>query len=163
MSELFLELPSANDYPDYYDVIKDPISLNNIQDKIHTMHYTTPEDFDADMIKVFKNALMYNQRGTWVYEDAMKLRRVYKKKMLDLFGLNFYTLLNSDPHYHSMKDAEPPTSPKRKRRKKKKRKRRTEENHVEDGVEINENENKNKNKLDREARMKARSEKRHKI
>lgn len=54
---LFLELPSRELYPDYYVIIKRPISFSEMRKK----SYKTPESFKNDFLLMCRNAQNYNQ------------------------------------------------------------------------------------------------------
>ncbi|EGG16279.1 SNF2-related domain-containing protein [Cavenderia fasciculata] len=69
VSELFWDLPSRSDYPDYFKVIKNPISMNEISQG----SYKTPELFVSDWKLMFNNALTYNDPDSQVYRDAITL------------------------------------------------------------------------------------------
>ena len=71
-AELFAELPSPADYPDYYDLIASPISLA----EIHSKAYSSLEELLADISLMASNAMTYNLEGSLVYEDAMQIRLV---------------------------------------------------------------------------------------
>ena len=45
LSEIFMELPKEEVYPDYYDVIKNPISLSMIKERVSNMEYKTPAEY----------------------------------------------------------------------------------------------------------------------
>jgi hypothetical protein len=38
LAELFVKLPSARDYPDYYEVVAEPIDLKSIRVPCHRRH-----------------------------------------------------------------------------------------------------------------------------
>ncbi|CAL8103664.1 unnamed protein product [Calicophoron daubneyi] len=46
--------------PDYYQVIKNPMDLGSIRDKIDAHQYTCAEDFMKDVEQIYYNALEYN-------------------------------------------------------------------------------------------------------
>ena len=69
-AELFAELPSPTDYPDYYDLITSPISLA----EVHSKSYSCLEEMLADISLMTDNAMKYNLEGSLVYEDAMQIR-----------------------------------------------------------------------------------------
>lgn len=71
---IFLELPSKKQYPDYYKVIKHPISLSEIQKSIDGGTYKSFADLKKDLYQMLKNARTYNQEGSLVYEDANVLQ-----------------------------------------------------------------------------------------
>lgn len=75
---IFMELPSAEEYPDYYTVIKNPISLAEIWDKIENDQYTKLSEMKADLNLMLDNARKYNQEGSLVYEDATVLQYVVR-------------------------------------------------------------------------------------
>ncbi|XP_078063854.1 histone-lysine N-methyltransferase ASH1L-like, partial [Mustelus asterias] len=62
---------------DYYEKITDPIDLSSIEKQILTGHYKTVEAFDADMLKVFRNAEKYYGRKSPIGRDVCRLRKVY--------------------------------------------------------------------------------------
>ncbi|KAF9958085.1 hypothetical protein BGZ70_009312 [Mortierella alpina] len=79
MAELFMELPSEEDYPDYYEEIKNPIAIDNIEDKINREAYQTLEAFEKDVNLMFENAKLYNAEGSDVYLDAEELQHLFWK------------------------------------------------------------------------------------
>ena len=44
---------------DYYEKISDPLDLSTIEKQILIGYYKTVEAFDADMLKVFRNAEVF--------------------------------------------------------------------------------------------------------
>ncbi|GCB65553.1 hypothetical protein scyTo_0011887, partial [Scyliorhinus torazame] len=72
-----LNLPSRKKKSDYYEKITDPIDLASIEKQILTGHYKTVEAFDADMLKVFRNAEKYYGRKSPIGRDVCRLRKVY--------------------------------------------------------------------------------------
>ena len=75
---MFLELPSREDLPDYYDVIENPVDLNTIYSRIESRHYCNWEQFERDVCLVFSNAKRYNMEGSRVYRDAQALEQVFQ-------------------------------------------------------------------------------------
>ncbi|KAI8602877.1 hypothetical protein EDD21DRAFT_303076 [Dissophora ornata] len=74
MAELFLELPSREEYPDYYDEIARPIALDTIKKNINNGVYRTLDSFEDDFELMFENAKQYNAEGSDVYLDAEELQ-----------------------------------------------------------------------------------------
>ncbi|KAG2023767.1 SNF2-family ATP dependent chromatin remodeling factor snf21 [Coprinopsis cinerea AmutBmut pab1-1] len=77
--ELFRELPDRRDYPDYYQLISQPISLAQIRKRYTGIHYKSVQQFKNDFLLMFNNARTYNQEGSWVYVDADEMEKVFKK------------------------------------------------------------------------------------
>lgn len=78
-ASLFLELPSKKVYPDYYKIIKHPISIAEIQRKVDSAGYNSWEEFKADWSLMFANARTYNGAGSFVVKDAEAMRKAVSK------------------------------------------------------------------------------------
>lgn len=79
--------PIAEGVPDYLTVIKEPMDLSTMQGKLTKKEYATAEEFDADMQKMFSNALLYNKPGTFVNKVAEELKAYYERISLDKNGI----------------------------------------------------------------------------
>ncbi|KAI8076515.1 SNF2 family N-terminal domain-containing protein [Gilbertella persicaria] len=73
-SELFMDLVSKRDYPLYYTMIKTPISMNIIKKRINSTYYRTIAHFRDDFHLMFNNARIFNEEGSFVYEDANEMQ-----------------------------------------------------------------------------------------
>lgn len=78
--------PVAEGVPDYPSVVKEPMDLSTMQRKLLNKEYASFEDFDADMNKMFNNALLYNKPGTFVNKIAEELKAYYDKISTDKSG-----------------------------------------------------------------------------
>lgn len=72
-----LNLPPKKKNADYYEKISDPLDLSTIEKQILTGYYKTVEAFDADMLKVFRNAEKYYGRKSPIGRDVCRLRKAY--------------------------------------------------------------------------------------
>jgi len=81
---VFLEVPSRKDYPDYYDIITEPIDMNMIEQRIKTNQYKSEEELMADCKLMFSNCRLYNEEGSGIYEDANILERVLLAKAKEI-------------------------------------------------------------------------------
>ena len=79
LSYPFMELPSDKDYPDYYEVIKTPIDLKTIRQRVKSRSYEAVSDLMADLELIFTNAQTYNQEGSIIFQDAVTLLKVARK------------------------------------------------------------------------------------
>jgi len=78
--EMFMERPSKKLYPDYYAVIKDPMDMKTINERIKADMYKTVEDFMQDVRLMFNNCRQYNEEGSEIVKDANTLeKRLYMK------------------------------------------------------------------------------------
>ena len=72
--EIFIELPSREDYPDYYEIIQDPLDMNIIRERIEQDRYDTPGDCLVDFVLMFDNAHTYNEEGSVIFNYATLLK-----------------------------------------------------------------------------------------
>lgn len=86
LSEPFLRLPSRRAYPDYYEVIKQPIALSKIRSQIKTGQYETLDELEKDLDLCFKNAQTYNEPNSMLYKDAQRMREHMKKKKVEIIN-----------------------------------------------------------------------------
>uniref|UniRef100_A0A0B7AIS6 Protein polybromo-1 n=1 Tax=Arion vulgaris TaxID=1028688 RepID=A0A0B7AIS6_9EUPU len=86
LSSPFIKLPNKTDYPDYYEVIKRPIDMQRILQKMMSGQYDSVEDMVADFVQMFDNACKYNEPESVIYKDALTLQRVCFQKKLDLMS-----------------------------------------------------------------------------
>ena len=73
---VFLEPVSKEDYPEYYEMVKSPMSLRECRDKATGRKCKEYSTFVNDMSRVFNNALQFNVEGSPIYEDAKALKAV---------------------------------------------------------------------------------------
>ncbi|KAF2114895.1 SNF2 family N-terminal domain-containing protein [Lophiotrema nucula] len=66
----FIELPDRFDYPDYYQIIKNPICMNQIKKKINKKEYQTLKQFMQDIRNLCNNCRTYNEDTSLLYHDA---------------------------------------------------------------------------------------------
>ncbi|KAK7743347.1 histone acetyltransferase [Diatrype stigma] len=71
----FLNPVSKDDVADYYDVIKEPMDLSTMEQKLEADQYQTPEDFVKDARLIFDNCRKYNNETTPYAKSANKLEK----------------------------------------------------------------------------------------
>ncbi|CAB4430154.1 unnamed protein product [Rhizophagus irregularis] len=79
IAKLFMSLPDKKMYPDYYEEIKNPISLDVIKQKIDDGEYLNEEAFEADLELMCENAKKYNVEGSQIHNDAIILQKLARK------------------------------------------------------------------------------------
>ena len=79
ISEFFLELPDKKLYPDYYTIIKRPLSINFIANKMRKNPFTKLSKFEADLEEMYENAFTFNDKSSDVAQDARALKKVSDK------------------------------------------------------------------------------------
>ncbi|XP_069592933.1 protein polybromo-1 isoform X6 [Ranitomeya imitator] len=84
ISELFQKVPSKVHYPDYYAIIKDPIDLKTISQRIQSGHYKNVNAIAKDIDLLAKNAKTYNEPGSQVFKDANTIKKLFALKKSEL-------------------------------------------------------------------------------
>ncbi|OAD08780.1 hypothetical protein MUCCIDRAFT_136222, partial [Mucor lusitanicus CBS 277.49] len=79
--ELFMDLVDKRDYPDYYTLIKNPISMNMIKQRMHSFYYEDIHEFKNDFAVMFENARIFNEEGSAVYEDANEMEKILNDEL----------------------------------------------------------------------------------
>ncbi|TIA10617.1 Bromodomain-containing protein [Aureobasidium pullulans] len=95
IADLFIDLPSKRELPDYYRTIKLPIAIQTVQpqDKLERHEYPTLSTVESDIKRMVSNAKQYNDDKSTVYQDAERIRKALS---------NFMTKHNpayKDPNY----------------------------------------------------------------
>ncbi|KPM08485.1 histone acetyltransferase-like protein 2 [Sarcoptes scabiei] len=70
--------PVALQIPDYFDIIKVPMDLSTIKQKLDTGQYTDPWQYVTDVWLMFDNAWLYNRKTSKVYRHCTKLAEVFE-------------------------------------------------------------------------------------
>ena len=76
--------PIANDLPDYFEIIKKPMDLGTVKEKMDKGEYADEEQFVADVRQIFVNCYTYWDEGTSTWEAGKALERSFEntyKKM----------------------------------------------------------------------------------
>eukprot|EP00462_Mataza_sp_D1_P023955 CAMPEP_0175139236 /NCGR_PEP_ID=MMETSP0087-20121206/10787_1 /TAXON_ID=136419 /ORGANISM="Unknown Unknown, Strain D1" /LENGTH=226 /DNA_ID=CAMNT_0016422217 /DNA_START=83 /DNA_END=763 /DNA_ORIENTATION=+ len=67
---------------DYPEIIKNPMDLGTIQERLEGGKYAGSEPFAADVRLVWKNAQKYNRPDSDIYVTADKLSKLFEKRFL---------------------------------------------------------------------------------
>ena len=77
LSDPFLKLPTKKELPDYYEVIKRPVDIHKIKNKIEEEKYEDLDALEKDFILMCQNTQKYNEDGSLIYEDSIVLQSVF--------------------------------------------------------------------------------------
>ncbi|MBN3299112.1 BPTF factor, partial [Amia calva] len=77
----FLEPVDPNDAPDYYGVIKEPMDLATMEERVIKRYYNKLTEFVADMTKIFDNCRYYNPSDSPFYQCAEVLESFFVQKL----------------------------------------------------------------------------------
>jgi len=88
LSDPFMMLPPKKDLPDYYELIKRPVDIQKIRNRIRKENYRNLEDLESDVMLMCANTQQYNIDGSLIFEDSVILQSVFTsaKQMLQKSG-----------------------------------------------------------------------------
>ena len=72
--------PVALNIPDYYKIIKEPMDLSTVDNKVRNQVYCSAEEFLYDMNLIFKNCFRYNPPGSPVANMGKRFQEVFEQK-----------------------------------------------------------------------------------
>lgn len=78
LSEVFVQLPSRKELPEYYELIRKPVDFKKIKDRVRNHKYRSLGDLEKDVMLLCHNAQTYNLEGSQIYEDSIVLQSVFK-------------------------------------------------------------------------------------
>lgn len=77
LSEVFIQLPSRKELPEYYELIRKPVDFRKIKERIRGHRYRSLADLERDTMLLFQNAQTFNLEGSLIYEDSIVLQSVF--------------------------------------------------------------------------------------
>ncbi|XP_041436072.1 probable global transcription activator SNF2L2 isoform X6 [Xenopus laevis] len=78
LSEVFIQLPSRKELPEYYELIRKPVDFRKIKDRIRNHKYRSISDLEKDIMLLCHNAQTFNLEGSQIYEDSIVLQSVFR-------------------------------------------------------------------------------------
>lgn len=76
-----MEKPSKKLYPDYYEVIAEPIDFLEIENRIRNDYYTSENELIKNFKLMFNNCRQYNEENSTIVEDANLLEKLMLEKI----------------------------------------------------------------------------------
>ncbi|KAJ2056845.1 hypothetical protein GGI17_005979 [Coemansia sp. S146] len=73
LGSMFISPIKSADAPNYYEVIRQPLDLKTIKNRIRDDEIATTIEFYRDIMHMLMNALMYNAEDTEVYQMTMEI------------------------------------------------------------------------------------------
>ena len=80
LNQFFIKAVDKKTFPDYYVIIKRPMTMNQIKKRIGKDTAFTLAAFRADMHQVWDNARTYNEEASWVYAAAEEMQEFFDKR-----------------------------------------------------------------------------------
>lgn len=94
---LFKHPVSRTEVPDYYDVVKKPMTWDAIDAKLDRHEYWDLEGFKSDIELVLSNAILYNKPGTSFYKTAQRMQISSQPILQELTPLTYNHSLLAPP------------------------------------------------------------------
>ena len=85
--------PQAASNSDYYSIVKKPIDMVIIQNKMSAGLYSKLDHIFDDLVMMLDNAFTFFPRSSQESQDAVALQRVVLKKYTDLRGKGWSVLV----------------------------------------------------------------------
>ncbi|KAG8147735.1 hypothetical protein E2320_014136 [Naja naja] len=79
-----IKASSKVQYPDYYAIIKEPIDLKTIAQRIQNGSYKSIHAMTKDIDLLVKNAKTYNEPGSQVFKDANAIKKIFNMKKAEI-------------------------------------------------------------------------------
>uniref|UniRef100_UPI00358F9370 bromodomain adjacent to zinc finger domain protein 1A-like n=1 Tax=Myxine glutinosa TaxID=7769 RepID=UPI00358F9370 len=80
----FLRPVLRSHVPDYYDIIKQPIALNMIREKLNSCHYQSASEFVRDIELMFSNCFAYNAMQMAEAQAGKRLQTYFHERVSPL-------------------------------------------------------------------------------
>jgi ATP-dependent helicase STH1/SNF2 len=80
----FITLPPRDVYPDYYQIITQPVCMKQIEKKINKKEYQSPKQFFNDIRTLCNNCRTYNEESSLLYQDANLIEQTASDKLREL-------------------------------------------------------------------------------
>jgi bromodomain and PHD finger-containing protein 1 len=85
-NRIFFAPVDVREAPTYYETVKEPMDFGQMLEKIEQMRYDKLDQFEYDFNLIVNNCLAFNDKKSFYYKAAFKLREQVKK--LPFFCIN---------------------------------------------------------------------------
>ncbi|KAL5332812.1 hypothetical protein BJX70DRAFT_382917 [Aspergillus crustosus] len=83
-SRLFHRSVNKRNVPDYYDIIKEPMALSILKQRINKREYKSVSEFVRDCALIPHNAQTYNRPKSQAYEDSLVIKKAFVTELQKL-------------------------------------------------------------------------------
>ncbi|KAJ5605680.1 Bromodomain [Penicillium lagena] len=93
--------PVALNIPNYHSVIKKPMDLSTVQNKLRSGQYENAKEFEIDIRQMLKNCFRFNMAGDIIYAAGQRLEEVFNWK----WSHKASYLESHEPHHYQHSDS----------------------------------------------------------
>uniref|UniRef100_A0AAQ6A7A7 SWI/SNF related, matrix associated, actin dependent regulator of chromatin, subfamily a, member 2 n=1 Tax=Amphiprion ocellaris TaxID=80972 RepID=A0AAQ6A7A7_AMPOC len=108
LSEVFVQLPSRKELPEYYELIRKPVDFKKIKERVRNHKYRNVGDLERDVMLLCQNAQTFNLEGSQVRNASLstimkgkKLVNVAQSKVASNRRMETLIALHDDAFVHS--------------------------------------------------------------
>lgn len=101
LGQTLWKLPNKRFHPEYYTLIKKPLSMSMIQKKLKKNEYANVTELSADLYLMIDNAKKSNLPSSRIYKDAVKMQKILNQKLVDDGGLDDEDTEDTDSSQHA--------------------------------------------------------------
>ena len=65
--------------PDYFKVVKHPMDLSTVNDKLKNGYYQLDKEFDDDVNLIWSNAMLFNPEGSEIHIMAKNMKEEFER------------------------------------------------------------------------------------
>jgi histone acetyltransferase len=80
----FLKPVNAEEVPDYYNLIMEPMDLETMRKRLEEDAYAAPDDFIRDAKLIFSNCRRYNKETTPYWQNANQLEEFMNQQLREI-------------------------------------------------------------------------------
>ncbi|WFD44718.1 hypothetical protein MPSI1_003388 [Malassezia psittaci] len=103
--------PVRDEAPDYFDVIKEPMDLNSVANKLQSGQYIDRFQFKEDVELIFQNAKTYTpDPKTWIYYEASRSESAFRQLWNRITRTLQQAEARAAAHERSVDEEDPSTS-----------------------------------------------------
>uniref|UniRef100_A0A8C2AVS1 SWI/SNF related, matrix associated, actin dependent regulator of chromatin, subfamily a, member 2 n=1 Tax=Cyprinus carpio TaxID=7962 RepID=A0A8C2AVS1_CYPCA len=85
LSEVFVQLPSRKELPEYYELIRKPVDFKKIKERVRNHKYRSVSDLEKDVMLLCHNAQTYNLEGS---QSSARAAWSFNQNFPNIFELN---------------------------------------------------------------------------
>jgi len=74
LCDIFMYLPDRQALPDYFKAVRRPRCIQSVRDNLEKGYYSSAQAAYDDLLLIFSNALIYNEDGSQIAQDARQLK-----------------------------------------------------------------------------------------
>ncbi|CAH1785602.1 unnamed protein product [Owenia fusiformis] len=106
-SEMFHNEITSKEVPDYPKIVKFPMYLKLVAQKLRRGSYRDLMDYVSDMRRIFWNCRLYNKEGTPIIESCNKIQSQFEILLQNMFPKTDFSSISGSPQHNSIVQVKP--------------------------------------------------------